>query len=142
MDVTVNLVASALGLKGARTTLGIIETIREGLPVKALYRIASFVSPDDATFRFQFVPKATIARREKQPGKRLTVDEGGKVARVARVWVSALGVWGTEDNARAFLFRPHALLAGGKPIDVAIGTDLGAQLVEDILGRLKYSSAP
>ncbi len=135
--------ASVLGVtKSQRTDLGIIESIMDGLSVKALYRIANFVSPHDAKFRFQIVPKATLERRRKQHGQRLTVEEGAKVARLAKVWSSAMEVWRTEENARAFLFRPHVLLSSRKPIDVALGTDLGARLVEEILGRLKYGSAP
>ena len=143
MAATIDPVASVLGIsKSQRTTLGIIRAIMDGLPVTAVYRIASAVSPHDVNFRFKIVPKATLERRKKHSRARLTVEEGGRVERLVRVWSSAIDVWGAEENARAFLFRPHALLSGRKPIDMALATDLGARLVEDILGRLKYGSAP
>ncbi len=33
------------------------------------------------------------------------------------------------------------MLEGRRPVDVVLATDMGARLVEDILGRLKYGSA-
>jgi putative toxin-antitoxin system antitoxin component (TIGR02293 family) len=144
MPPTVAAVASALGItkKGQRSTLDIIDEIAKGLPVEALQRLASRIAPDDANFKFQIVPKATLARRKNQPGAHLTSDESDRLARLAKVWTFAREVWGDdEESARAFLFRPHALLAGRRPIDLSLRTELGARLVEDILGRLKYGTA-
>ena len=59
---------------------------------------------------------------------------------MAGLWAEATDVWGGEEEARAFLFRPHPLLEGRTPIDLVLGSDLGARLVEDILGRLRYGS--
>ncbi|HVR60977.1 MAG TPA: antitoxin Xre/MbcA/ParS toxin-binding domain-containing protein [Polyangia bacterium] len=131
--------AHALGLRRARgrTTLEMIDEIRKGLPVRALYRLASAIAPDDASFRYHIVPKATLARRTS----RLTAEESDRLARLAGVWSVAEEVWGDARAARAFLFRAHPLLGGRKPIDVLLGTDLGARLVEDVLGRLRYGSA-
>jgi putative toxin-antitoxin system antitoxin component (TIGR02293 family) len=144
MSEVIDPVANVLGVskRQRRTGLGLVDTIMNGLPVKAVDRVASAVAPGDANFRFRIVPKATLERRKKSPRARLTIEEGDRVARVAKVWSAATDVWGSEEAARAFLFRPHMLLAGRKPIDVALGTDLGARLVEDILGRLKFGSAP
>jgi putative toxin-antitoxin system antitoxin component (TIGR02293 family) len=88
------------------------------------------------------VPKATLERRKKSPGSRLSADESARVARVAKVWSAALDVWKNDEAAREFLSSPHMLLGGRKPLDIAVGTDLGARLVEEILGRLQYGTAP
>lgn len=137
-------VADVLGVsKGrGRSGLGLIDTIENGLPVRALDRLASAIAPGDTSFRFRIIPKATLERRKKSPRARLTSEEGDRVARVAKVWSAAKEVWGSEEAARAFLSRPHMLLGGRKPLDLALGTDLGARLVEDILGGLKYGTAP
>ena len=68
----------------------------------------------------------------------MDAEESGRLARVSTM---ALDVWKTDVAARAFLFRPHPMLEGQRPVDVARATDLGAQLVEGILGRLKHGSA-
>jgi putative toxin-antitoxin system antitoxin component (TIGR02293 family) len=144
MPPAAETVARILGITtGQRnpTTMNMIDQIEKGLPVKALYRISSYVAPDDVNFKFQIVSRATLARRKKQPGARLTIDESDRLARLAKVWAFARDVWGNAESARAFLFRPHPILTDRRPIDVILGTDLGARLVEEILGRLKYGSA-
>jgi putative toxin-antitoxin system antitoxin component (TIGR02293 family) len=137
--------ASVLGLENGRgrpkSTLELINDIEKGLPVAALDRLTDLLAPDDADFRFAVVPKGTLARRRSHPGARLSPNESDRVARLAKVWGLAKNVWQTNEDARAFLFRPHPLLTGRRPIDVALATEIGARLVEEILGRLKFGSA-
>ena len=109
--------------------------------VAALDRVCAAVAPADATFKYRVVSRATLDRRRKQAGSRLSAEESGRLARLARVWAIARDVWGGDEAARAFLFRPHMMLHMRAPIDLALGTDLGAKLVEDILGRLRHGTA-
>ena len=107
--------------------------------VAALERLAGAVAPGDAQFKYRLVPRATYGRRKD--GKVLSADEGTRLARLARVWSLALDVWGDEDAARDFLFRPHTMLEDKRPIDVVIQSEFGGEMVVDILGSLKYGSA-
>jgi putative toxin-antitoxin system antitoxin component (TIGR02293 family) len=134
-------VIRALGLpkRAGRSTLELVAALETGLPVSALDRVSKSIAPDDASFKYRIVSKATLARRRK--GQSLSTEESSRVARIATVWASALQVWQQDEAARAFLFRPHPLLKQRTPIEVAIGTDLGARLVEEILGRLQHGSA-
>ncbi len=138
-----NTVADVLGLPGqgaaALSPFGLISRIESGLPLGALDRMARLLAPDDAQFKYRLVPKATYERRKSR--HRLSSEEGARLARVARVWGLALDVWGSEAEARDFLFRAHPMLEDRRPIDLAIGGEIGAELVLDILGRLKYGSA-
>lgn len=136
-------VADVLGLPAreaaARSPFGLISRIERGLPVDALERVARLLAPNDARFKYRLVPKATLERRKS--AHRLSSDEGTRVARVARVWAFALDVWGSEDEARGFLFRPHPMLEDRQPIDVVIQSEIGAEMVNGILAGLKYGSA-
>lgn len=140
---TYEAMARVLGLPGdaaaARTPFALISTIESGLPVTALERLSRLLSPNDAQFKFRFVPKATYERRKA--AHRLSADEGTRLARVAGVWGLALDVWKTEDAARDFMFRPHAMLDDRRPVDVVIQNEIGAELVRDVLVGLKYGSA-
>lgn len=78
---------------------------------------------------------------DQRPASALGPEASGRLARVAGLWAMAMAVWGGEEEARAFLFRPHPLLEGRPPVDVVLGSDLGARLVENVLGRLRYGSA-
>lgn len=135
-------VSEMLGLPGKRAPLspiGLAARIEEGLPIAALDRLAGIVAPGDARFKYRLVPRATYGRRKDS--KILSSEEGTRLARLARVWSVALDVWGNEDEARNFLFRPHAMLEDKCPIDVVIQSEFGAEMVVDILGGLKYGSA-
>ncbi len=135
---------TTLGLgskKRASSPLEMIALVERGLPIAALDRLSKLVAPDDAAFKYRIVSRPTLDRRRKQAGGRLSPEESERLARLARVWALAREVWGSDVEARAFLFRPHMMLEGRIPIDVTLGTDLGARLVEEILGRLQYGSA-
>ena len=136
-------VAAALGTKVGRSgrslPFDLIAQIETGLPVSSLDRLSEAIAPDDVSFKFRIVPRATYARRKKK--RRLSAAESADVARLARVWSFAKEVWRSDGEARDFLFRRNLLLEDRRPIDVAISSDIGARLVEDLLGKLAYGSA-
>lgn len=119
--------------------MDLVARIEDGLPTTALERLAVVIAPGDAQFKYRLVPRATYGRRKDS--KVLTAEEGTRLARLARVWSFTLDVWGGEDEARDFLFRPHAMIEDKRPIDVVIQSEFGAEMVVDILGSLKYGSA-
>jgi putative toxin-antitoxin system antitoxin component (TIGR02293 family) len=130
----------ALGMEPTATPMALIRQIEAGLPISAFNRITGHIAPDDVNFRFLIIPKATLTRRNKS--KQLSPGESEVVARLAKVWEMAVDVYKSEDTARRFLHQPHSLLEGRTPISVALGTSAGARLIEEILGRLQYGSAP
>jgi putative toxin-antitoxin system antitoxin component (TIGR02293 family) len=134
-------VESLLGVKAnlGDTRLGLANSIQSGLPVSALDRLAGAVAPDDARFKFRLIPKATLERRKKSVTRHLTSEEGDRLARLAKVYVFALDIYQDDDDAREFLNRPHAMLDGKPPLDVALATGPGADAVINLLGRVAYS---
>ena len=139
-----DVVAGVLGLRMPRrqtTPFHLIASIENGLPVGALDRLAKTIAPADTEFKHRFVSKATLARRKRDASARLTVEESDRLARIATIWAHALDVWKSDEGARAFLTRPHPMLEGRRPIDAALATELGADLVDQILGGLEYGSA-
>lgn len=141
--LAVSTVADVLGLPEkeptARSAFGLMSRIEDGLPLSALDRVARLLAPGDAQFKYRLVPKATYERRKGS--HRLSQDEGARLARLARVWGLAVEVWQDEAGARDFLFRSHAMLEDRRPIDVVIQSEIGGEMVLDILAGLKYGSA-
>jgi len=142
--------ADVLGLRlpSPRLPTSLMSEVEKGLPLTALDRLAKAVAPDDASFAFRMVSRATLARRRKAlatsrnaAASRLSADESARVARLAEVWALARNVWGNDGEARAFLFRPHPMLELRRPIDVVLANEFGRPLVEGILGGLQYGSA-
>ena len=106
--------------------------------MSALDRVAALIAPDDARFKFRLVPKATLERR-RNTTKRLTLEEGEKLARLAKVFSVALDIYRDAEKVREFLRRPHMMLDNKAPLDVALTTGPGADAVINVLGRAAYS---
>jgi len=82
------------------------------------------------------ISRSTLQRR-KVTG-RLSPDESGKVVRFSRLLARAIDYYGEDiEKARAWLKHPQRGLGGAIPLDYA-ETEIGAQEVEKLLGRMRY----
>lgn len=133
--------AGMLGVGGRRPMppLHLVERISEGLPLSSLDRVARHIAPGDRNFRYRIVPRSSLARR--QHSQRLSPEEGSRLARLAGIWAYAIDVWKIESDAREFLFGRHMLLDDRRPVDVVLESEIGAELVKNILGGLLHSTA-
>jgi putative toxin-antitoxin system antitoxin component (TIGR02293 family) len=146
MTAHLKQVAAILGVKSRRgkamTSLDLAEEVKRGVSPAAVDRVVQFIAPNDVSFRDRLVPKATLARRKAGAERRLSPEESDKVARMAALWAMALAVWQSPEAAQRFLAAPHPLLNGRSPSEIAVETEIGARAVEELLGQLKYGSAP
>ena len=147
MEIVLTALAEVLGVPAAGP-LPLMSAVESGLSLSVFDRVVRAVAPDDSKFAFRIVPRATLARRRSASASakdhaagRLSADEGTRLARLAAVWGMALEVWGGEHGARRFMFDPHPLLEGRRPVDVVLENELGRPVGESILGRLQYGSA-
>jgi putative toxin-antitoxin system antitoxin component (TIGR02293 family) len=142
MTIHVRSLAALLGVNPRKaqrlSSLELADEVSRGLSVDAVDRVSDKIAPDDPNLRYRLIPKATLARRRRAPGRRLSRDESDRVARLARIWESAMDVWKSEPAAQRFLANPHPLLAGRIPREFAIESELGAREVENLLGRIKF----
>ena len=76
------------------------------------------------------------AQRRKEQGT-LTAEESDRIARIARVAQRAIEAFGDKDRAREWIKRPNRALRSFAPLGL-LGTDAGAALVTDELGRIEY----
>lgn len=58
-------------------------------------------------------------------------------SRVASVSEQARRVWKSNGAVRQFMYRPHPLLEGRRPIDLVLESEDGAEQVRQVLGRLE-----
>ena len=140
MSADITLISDILG--GASFKIGslldLARRVENGLPLAALDRVAHRLAPGDARFAATIIPKATLSRRRSTPNGALSVEESNRLARLAKVWAMALRIWGDEADAREFLRRPHPLLEGRPPREVALASDPGADAVVNVIGRGAY----
>jgi putative toxin-antitoxin system antitoxin component (TIGR02293 family) len=139
MSAQTATIEDLLGVKApaTNTRLALAYSIEAGLPVSALDHLAEVVAPEDTRFKFRLIPKATLERRRRST-KRLTSDEGDRLARVAKVYAIALDIYHDPAKVRDFLRRPHMMLDNKAPLDVALATGPGADAVVNLLGRAAY----
>lgn len=76
------------------------------------------------------------AQRRKERGT-LTVEESDRIARIARVTQRAIEAFGDKAQAREWIKRSNRALQGFAPLGL-LGTDPGAALVTDELGRIEH----
>jgi putative toxin-antitoxin system antitoxin component (TIGR02293 family) len=139
MSGQTSTIESLLGVtaQAADTRLSLAYSVEAGLPVSALDHLAEVVAPEDARFKFRLIPKATLERRRRST-KRLTSEEGDRLARIAKVYAIALDIYHDPAKVRDFLRRPHMMLDNKAPLDVALATGPGADAVINLLGRAAY----
>ena len=75
------------------------------------------------------------AQRRREQGV-LSPEESDRIARIARVTQRAIEAFGDENQAREWLKRPNRVLQDVPPLEI-LGTDGGAVLVADELGRIE-----
>jgi len=107
-----------------------------GLSAEAAAKVVAsgFLSADEL---YELViPRRTLDRRreDKQP---LTVIESDRLLRVIRVIVRAIEALGDPAKASTWLRTENRALRGETPLGL-LATDIGARMVERILGRIEH----
>ena len=126
----------ALGI-AARSRLGLIAQVQEGLPASAFDRFSKLAGLSrDVLAHTLDVSTRTVARR-KQTGKPLDRDTSERLVRLANLYRQAADVIGDEDLARQWMQTPREALDGQAPLQMA-QTELGAREVEDLLLRVEH----
>ena len=113
-----------------------VETVREGLPVDAVEKLAEQIQVTSASLqRYLKLSKQTYARRRRRG--RLSVDESDRVVRYADLFRSAVELLGDANAAAQWLRTPAPALNGETPMDRAM-TEFGARDVTRLIGRLEH----
>ncbi|MEJ7812911.1 MAG: antitoxin Xre/MbcA/ParS toxin-binding domain-containing protein [Gemmatimonadaceae bacterium] len=138
----INAVVGKLGGSGVlraqvRTLPELSRVVREGLPLRSLYKVAErFPAAHQRRVEQLIAPRSTLQRREESGV--LSAEESQRLERVARLVALAEQVWESEQTALDWLTAPHPHFDGEAPLDVG-ATELGARRVEELLWKLEHS---
>ncbi len=110
--------------------------LREGLPATALNSIMETwqISEDDLVRQLGVSPSTLRRRRENG---RLSPVESDRLYRLASAPAKAEAVFGNRAKAVRWLHSSNRALQGETPLSV-LDTDIGAQRLRDVLGRLEH----
>jgi len=130
---------------GGRKVLGkaikkpddLARLVRKGLPANSITALAEKLHLGNSVLSRKLgIPQRTLTRRLSQRSL-LTSAESDRTVRIARVYANAVEMIGDQEKAIEWLRTPNRALGGERPLD-QIDTDMGARMVEDILGRIAY----
>jgi putative toxin-antitoxin system antitoxin component (TIGR02293 family) len=115
----------------------IVKAIQKGFRWKSFERfVANIALPPEMIAEIIGIPKRTLARRKAEG--RLKPDESDRLLRLARVFAKALLLFeGDAEAARLWLTDLNMALGNVAPIEFA-RTEVGAQEVEHIVGRIQH----
>jgi putative toxin-antitoxin system antitoxin component (TIGR02293 family) len=114
-----------------------VAEVESGMPVTAAVAFKEAVKlTNDELATLLGVSIRTLSRW--QPGtSRLDPGNGDRLLRAARLFSIATDVLEDPDAAARWLKSPQRGLAGAIPLELA-RTDVGARLVETLLGRMEH----
>jgi putative toxin-antitoxin system antitoxin component (TIGR02293 family) len=113
-----------------------IGNVRRGLSTQVFKNMAASLGFSDREFAGVLkIPNRTLDRRFKH--EVLSPDESDRLARVANILKRAQEVFGSVEKARDWMNTPLSAFEGETPLQRA-DTSIGANQVEDVLGRIDY----
>jgi putative toxin-antitoxin system antitoxin component (TIGR02293 family) len=119
-----------------RSSLDWVAIVREGLPARVLDALAENLALTRGELAAALgIAERTLARRRKNGV--FTAEESAKLLRLARVTQRAAEVFEKGDLALDWLKRSNRSLSGIRPLDL-LDTDIGAENVLDVLGRVEH----
>lgn len=116
------------------------EILAQGLPRAALIHLFEnmvLLERRDFFERALGMSLRTYQRAKETPRKPLSREQSGRTWKFAEILTKAIEVFGSQEEAEAWLERPAMALGRRRPIDL-LATPAGVKLVEDHLGRLEY----
>lgn len=128
-----------LGLKATRPIddIALAERVSSGLSVDSAEALASLIGRTHVVG--PLIPEATL-RRARKDGKALSREMSERLYEVSRV-VDAVSRTYRGDRAAIarFLEKPHRLLGGLTPLEMAQSSSAGAEAVINMLHRAEAS---
>jgi putative toxin-antitoxin system antitoxin component (TIGR02293 family) len=135
-DVVAVLGGSKVLGRAVRTPEDLVARVRRGLPFSALTVVTEqYGIPREVLCAILRLSQRNFLRRRAQ--KRLSADESDRLFRLARVLAHANRVFGDPEESADWIQAPNRALGKQQPLDL-LDTDIGAQQVDDVLGRIEH----
>jgi len=138
-------IIGTLGLKSSdlkprerdRGMLTFDAIIRKGIPYAKVRLVKAALNLSDSEVAAYLGISLRTLQRKRDSHEKLSISEGDRLFRMARIFALAVSVLESEEMARKWLHRTQRGLGGRKPIEV-IQTEAGAQEVGDLLEKIEY----
>jgi putative toxin-antitoxin system antitoxin component (TIGR02293 family) len=113
------------------------SVIRKGIPYAKVRLVKAALNLTDNELADYLGISLRTLQRKRNSREKLSIAEGDRLFRIARIFALAVSVLEDEEMARKWLHRAQRGLGGRVPIHV-IQTEAGAQEVEDLLEKIEF----
>jgi putative toxin-antitoxin system antitoxin component (TIGR02293 family) len=125
-------------LKGHRdSVVAVHEALHAGLPSSALLKAIPPGIPLSALLPVFGIGLRTFMRLKHTPHRLLDANQSVRVWRFTELFAKAEDVLGAGGRAVEWMLEPAMALENRRPIDL-LTTSIGAQLVDDVIERMRY----
>jgi putative toxin-antitoxin system antitoxin component (TIGR02293 family) len=114
----------------------LVEAIEGGLPTAAVESVVRDGTFSTSEIYELVLPRRTLTHR-KEKGQPLTPEESDRLTRAVRLAARAEEAIGNAEKAARWLRKSNRALLGKRPLDL-LESDVGARMVERVLGRIEY----
>lgn len=129
--------SKALG-RAVDNLIDLADLIEAGVPRRAADTLRAHLQLTEQEWaRSLGVSTKTLQRQSKDGQKRLTLAQGDRLYRLARIAALAESVFEDVQRTCDWLRSPQRGLGNRTPLDL-LQTEAGAREVEDLLGRIEY----
>lgn len=120
------------------SSFDIIDLTRKGLKAKFAEKLRKDIHLSQEEFADSLPLKLrTLTRRLEEKNKPFNPDESVKLVRMGRVYLESMIVFKDQKKAAEWLKRDNRALQGKPPLSF-LDSDVGAEEVLTILGRIKH----
>lgn len=129
-------VSDVLGVEEPDTEIDFVDLIRTGLPYRAVEQLREEMGLSLGELAEALSISTRTLNRRKQ-SESLNSEESDRVFRIARVYAHALAVLESSERAANWFKKSNRALGGRIPLEM-FDTDVGAEMVDDVLTRIEY----
>lgn len=113
-----------------------VEMVRNGIPFNAFISTVQCLGLErKRAVVILGIPQRTESRMKAE--KPLSSKQSASLLRLVRIFSSARNTLGSPEKAWRWLEKPNRALDGVVPLKL-LDTEVGAQMVADVLGRIEY----
>ncbi|WP_165791877.1 antitoxin Xre/MbcA/ParS toxin-binding domain-containing protein [Thalassospira marina] len=142
--IPVNPIYSFVGLREQEMSPhALLDQIEKGIPVAGVRKLAEFLFPDAGNRAVEhLVSRSTIERIKRSRTPRFSRAATEQIYPVIKVTAKAMELYpGEPEKAVRFLQKPHAMLGGLAPLELARRSGAGADMVMDMFNRIQAGLA-
>jgi putative toxin-antitoxin system antitoxin component (TIGR02293 family) len=119
------------------SSAGACKLLKRGISSQAIGPLGDYLGLGKGVIAEYLDLDRSTANRRAAKGQLLPIHSAESVLRLLELGQMATDTFETEDEASAWLRRPHPMLEGDSPLEL-VKTSFGAQRVKDILIAIRY----